>query len=95
MNPPGGRFGLPADFLIARDGNVLACKYGAHVYDQWSVDEFLTIARQSSGAPCQGSAGGALEPERALSKSLIQVIDHARGAVQISTAVPGDSQRSL
>lgn len=39
VNPEGGRLGLPADFLIARDGRVLACKYGSHAYDQWSVDE--------------------------------------------------------
>jgi peroxiredoxin len=44
MNPEGGRFGLPADFLIAPDGRVLASKYGAHAYDQWSVDEVLTLA---------------------------------------------------
>ena len=44
INPHGGRLGLPADFLIASDGRVLACKYGAHVYDQWSVDEVLAIA---------------------------------------------------
>src|SRR2546430_1635640 len=35
--PHGGRLGLPADFLIASDGRVLACKYGAHAYDQWSI----------------------------------------------------------
>ena len=45
IRPEGGRFGLPADFLIARDGRVLASKYGAHAYDQWSVDEVLTLAR--------------------------------------------------
>ncbi|WP_216214641.1 peroxiredoxin-like family protein [Amycolatopsis aidingensis] len=42
--PHGGRFGLPADFLIADDGSVLAHKYGAHVYDQWPVDELLRLA---------------------------------------------------
>lgn len=42
VNPHGGRFGLPADFLIASDGRVLDCKYGAHAYDQWSVKEILT-----------------------------------------------------
>jgi hypothetical protein len=41
---PGGRLGLPADFLIAGDGRVLACKYGEHAYDQWSVDELLALA---------------------------------------------------
>jgi hypothetical protein len=42
--PEGGRLGLPADFLIAPDGRVLAEKYGDHVDDQWSVDEMLTLA---------------------------------------------------
>ena len=45
INPQGGRWGLPADFLIASDGRVLACKYGSHVYDQWSVDELLGSSR--------------------------------------------------
>ncbi|MCP3770875.1 peroxiredoxin-like family protein [Streptomyces sp. MAR25Y5] len=42
-SPHGGRLGLPADFLIAPDGRVLAAKYGEHVYDQWSVDELLEL----------------------------------------------------
>ena len=41
--PGGGRFGLPADFLIAPDGRVLASHHGSHVYDQWSVDELLNL----------------------------------------------------
>jgi hypothetical protein len=45
VNPAGGRFGLPADFLIAPDGTVLACKYGVHAYDQWSGDDLLTLAK--------------------------------------------------
>lgn len=44
LNPRGGRFGLPADFLIAPDGRVVACKHGAHADDQWSVDEVLALA---------------------------------------------------
>jgi AhpC/TSA family len=44
VRPEGGRLGLPADFLIAPDGRVAAAKYGAHVDDQWSVDELLTLA---------------------------------------------------
>lgn len=44
-----GRLGLPADFLIASDGHVLACKYGEHAYDQWSVDELLALARAARG----------------------------------------------
>ncbi|MEV0709778.1 peroxiredoxin-like family protein [Nocardia aurea] len=42
--PEGGRLGLPADFLIAPDGRVLASKHGDHVDDQWSVDELLNLA---------------------------------------------------
>lgn len=43
--PTGGRLGLPGDFLIGSDGRVVACKYGTHAYDQWSVDELLELAR--------------------------------------------------
>jgi hypothetical protein len=43
LNPAGGRLGLPADFLIAPDGTVLAAKHGEHAYDQWSVDELLAL----------------------------------------------------
>ena len=46
LHPRGGRLGLPADFLIATDGRVLACKYGTHAYDQWSVDGILDLAAQ-------------------------------------------------
>ncbi|GGV17691.1 hypothetical protein GCM10010260_66490 [Streptomyces filipinensis] len=45
---PGGRLGLPADFLIGADGTVLAAKYGEHAYDQWPVGELLELA---SAAP--------------------------------------------
>ena len=48
-SPTGGRLGLPADFLIAGDGRVLACKYGAHVDDQWSVDDVLQLVRAHEG----------------------------------------------
>jgi hypothetical protein len=41
IKPKGGSLGLPADFLIANDGTVLACKYGVHANDQWSLDELL------------------------------------------------------
>ncbi|MFJ8490104.1 hypothetical protein ACIRBZ_17350 [Streptomyces sp. NPDC094038] len=33
-SPHGGRLGLPADFLVAADGRVLAVKYGEHAYDR-------------------------------------------------------------
>jgi hypothetical protein len=45
LNPDGGRLGLPAEFLIARDGRVLAAHYGEHAGDHWSVDELLRLAR--------------------------------------------------
>jgi len=40
--------GLPADFLIAPDGRVLAAKYGKYASDQWSVDELLDLAKLHS-----------------------------------------------
>ncbi len=43
--PHGGRLGLPADFLIAPDGRVMAAKYGTHADDQWSVDEVLGLVQ--------------------------------------------------
>ncbi|MGA5064928.1 peroxiredoxin-like family protein [Streptomyces exfoliatus] len=43
---PGGRIGLPADFLVTPGGRIAALKYGEHVYDQWSVDELLGHAAQ-------------------------------------------------
>ena len=42
---PGGPLGLPADFLIAPSGRINAVKYGTDAYDQWSVDELLTLAK--------------------------------------------------
>ena len=42
--PTRGRLGLPADILLDPGGAVLACKYGTHAYDQWSVDEVLDLA---------------------------------------------------
>ena len=36
--------GLPAEFLIAADGTVLAAHYGRTVDDHWSVDEILERA---------------------------------------------------
>jgi len=47
LRPHGGRFGLPADFLVGRDGKVIASKYGDHADDQWSVDDLLRLARES------------------------------------------------
>ncbi|MEU0661187.1 hypothetical protein [Streptomyces lavendulocolor] len=52
---PEGRLGLPADFLLAPDGTVLAVKYGEHAYDQWSVDELLELAARTPGpSPVSG-----------------------------------------
>jgi AhpC/TSA antioxidant enzyme len=44
VHPTGGRLELPADILIDHAGTVLACRYGRHAYDQWSVDELLALA---------------------------------------------------
>ena len=50
----GGPLGLPADFLIAPSGAVLAAKYGADAYDQWSVDDVLKLAAQHSAPAAAG-----------------------------------------
>ncbi|MGK3992804.1 peroxiredoxin-like family protein [Sorangium sp. So ce1024] len=55
-DPRGGRLGLPADLLIASDGQVLAAKYGEHVDDQWSVDDLVTLARQASAFPSRSAS---------------------------------------
>lgn len=63
--PEGGSFGLPADFLIGTDGSVLACHYGEHVYDQWSVDDLLRLAGSGIGATMVDQApSGIAERER-------------------------------
>lgn len=43
----GGLFGLPADFLIAPDGQLLDLKYGAHADDHWEIDELLNRAERA------------------------------------------------
>lgn len=45
----GGPFGLPADFLVSPSGRILACKYGQHADDQWSVDEILSLVPRDAG----------------------------------------------
>ena len=55
-NPREGRLGLPADFLIDGTGRILACRYGAHAYDQWSVDELLALAKPRATGPLQAAA---------------------------------------
>jgi peroxiredoxin len=54
MKMRGGPFGLPAEFLIASDGRILAAKYGLHAYDQWSVHDLVkltTTTNESSSGP--------------------------------------------
>jgi peroxiredoxin len=43
-----GHLGLPADFLVASDGRVLASKHGIHAYDQWTVDQLLNLTGQDT-----------------------------------------------
>lgn len=59
LSPHGGRFGLPADFLIGPDGRVLAVKYGQHASDHWPIDDLLALARRARrAAPVAGLQGG-------------------------------------
>lgn len=41
----GGISSLPADFLVAADGTIVAAKYGEHYYDQWDVDELIALTK--------------------------------------------------
>lgn len=45
LSSDGASLGLPADFLIDDTGTVVASHYGAHVDDQWSVEQILAAAR--------------------------------------------------
>lgn len=46
LGPTENRMSMPADFLIAPDGIVLARKYGEHADDQWTVDELLALVTE-------------------------------------------------
>jgi peroxiredoxin len=46
LGPTENHLSMPADFLIAPDGVVLARKYGEHADDQWSVDDLLELAAE-------------------------------------------------
>lgn len=59
--PGEDALGLPADFLIGRCGRVLACKYGEHADDQWSVDEVLAIAESFRGRHAKTTVGAFLQ----------------------------------
>ncbi|MQA15950.1 MAG: redoxin domain-containing protein [Pseudonocardiaceae bacterium] len=49
LGPQGeSMLGLPADFLIDPDGQVLAVHYGTHANDQWPIDELLRQADEST-----------------------------------------------
>lgn len=39
----GDQTGLPADFLIAPDGTLVALHYGSHADDQWSLEELIAL----------------------------------------------------
>lgn len=49
LNMKNGPHGLPADFLIAPDGTIVAVKYGQHAYDQWSALELIALANGAAG----------------------------------------------
>jgi len=45
FNPTGGKHQFPADFLVSKEGNILAVKYGKDTADQWSVKELFDLAK--------------------------------------------------
>jgi peroxiredoxin len=44
-DPEGSPLGRPAEFLIDASGKVVASHYGRHAFDQWSVDELLSLVK--------------------------------------------------
>lgn len=58
LRPSGGSLGLPADFLIAPGGELIASHYGNHAYDQWSVDEVLALAPRVADNPSASRQAG-------------------------------------
>jgi peroxiredoxin len=66
VKPAGGSDGLPGDFLIASDGRVIASKYGEHAFDQWSVDEVLSLAKDagSASSPAPAAPEAPVEPQQ-------------------------------
>lgn len=84
LQPQGGRWGLPADFLIASDGRVVACKYGEHADDHWSVDEVLELALSvgRAEASIRPPAGRVLSRAAvsAMAVLLLTIVHHGYGA---------------
>ncbi len=64
LRPHGGRFGLPADFLIDGAGRVLASKRGQHADDQWSAGELLALARSRGARSTSALRSDATPAER-------------------------------
>jgi peroxiredoxin len=87
----GGSLGLPADFLIDRDGRVVAAKYGVHAGDAWSVDELLAHAQATNETPV--AARRALElamsaarlARGAYAVLALTTLHHAYGAIRYQT----------
>lgn len=46
----GGKDGLPADFLVDRDGTILAAHYGGHAADHWELEHVIALARDGAAA---------------------------------------------
>ncbi len=41
-----GHLGMPADFLLDREGRIVDLKYGSYADDQWSVDDLLSKVKK-------------------------------------------------
>jgi peroxiredoxin len=52
----GGVLGLPASFIIDKNGAVLAAHYGRHADDNLGVDDVLRIARSEGRSSVMGAA---------------------------------------
>lgn len=48
LNPTGGKYQFPADFLVNKEGKILDVNYGKDIADQWSVEGFFVLAKTVS-----------------------------------------------
>ncbi|HEU5154973.1 MAG TPA: peroxiredoxin-like family protein [Gemmatimonadales bacterium] len=63
-----GIFGLPADFLIDPEGEVIAAQYGSHAYDNWDADQLLHLVseRENPATPPDTTSRRSASPSTTL-----------------------------
>jgi peroxiredoxin len=84
----GGSLGLPADFLIDRNGRILAAKYGVHAGDAWTVDELLSLSVTPKGvvqADTTSALGAAETRDSELARATARLTRGAYAVLALTT----------